>query len=178
LARDNDWLCKANESKLMDLIPVMEQNNIDRLALYSDGIYDHSNEKGSFEKITLHEEDYLIKCKTYYNFSYMPSIYNKNALAFITTSFLHLSYREFETSTDVQHFAQTKLNVYSTYSTKTTEKTWGLYLVPYFEFIHIFYRGKWILSSFDTMINEFNNIIKQYNIDINKRLEKDIKDHN
>jgi len=175
--RDNDWICYANETNILNLITKLEKHNIDRLALYSDGNYDNSNNKESYEKIIIDDENYFINCKDYYNFSYMPSIWKNNSLSNLTSRFLDLTYRDFESSEEVQNFTRINFIVYSAYSMLSSKKTWGICLIPYFEFIHIFYKGKWILSSYDTMLDEFNILIKTYNINIESRMNANILEH-
>jgi hypothetical protein len=167
--RDNDWLINADENKLLELINNVDKYNIDRLALFAP--QEPKCTKNNIININTTEYIKPIPDNDYYHHSVMPSLWNRISLLELCKEFKNFNYQVFEVSPIIQEYVKHNLKVYNTHSYNSKNYAWNLDLIPYFEFIHLFYMGTWYRDqnfAYGSLKEHFYGLISKYEINIYK----------
>lgn len=169
LSRDTDWILNCEEEKIISLIPIMKQFNIDRLGLYHDMNIDMNCDYDKKNIINIDSNNYITKSRIcYYAFSLMPSLWNLKSLFKLFSEFNNLNYQQLEHDL-CQNYIKQYMNVYHLHSNLSIHKSWNANLVPYFEFIHVYNLD--LDAAYGSFVSTFFELHKKYNIDPYKKLE-------
>lgn len=178
---DNSWITNANESLLLNLLKTMETYTIDRLALYSDQLFNGTN-RVIKPIIDMDETNFITESTEYFNFSASPGIWKRESLIEVCDTFRNLTYRQTE-SKPVQDFVTAHYNIYHLHSTVDKMMSWNCKLVSYFEFAHLYGGSRWHPdpdAAYNNLKDTVFNLIKEYNIEysIEPELTYDKWNHN
>jgi hypothetical protein len=177
LIHDIDICINFESIKFNSLMNCIIKNNIDRLIL---GMIQPQNE-------IITDNDIFITCahnrnisKNFYTpYDVGPSIWKKETLINSMNAFNNYSYRDIENSGIQDYLTSKRIYAITRSSNYDSHYQIGRPFSTYFKFLHILVRGKWFESKYYMDLSEnFDKIIKEYNIDISKRGLNDSNVHN
>tara|TARA_R110000868_G_scaffold124816_1_gene329717 strand:- start:7271 stop:8038 length:768 start_codon:yes stop_codon:yes gene_type:complete len=168
LVHDVDLILNFNFKKINEYFELIKSNNIDRLSL---GVF-NGNDVIYNNNITLCKL-YPDMSKNYLTpFDYAPSIYNKNFLLSLYSTFKEESYKTMEINNNVQNFIFNNFKSYGIQNNSNLKLIYhrGFVYTKDFDFLHITVKGKFLREEAyydlkDTFI-KFKNLYNLSFIDI------------
>lgn len=176
LIHDIDICINFNSDKLNSLMSILLKNDIDRLIF---GMIHPQNE-------IITDNDIYITCahnryisKNFYTpYDVGPSIWKTITLYDSMLKFNNYSYRDIENSGIQDYLTTKKIYAITRSPNYTSHYQIGRPFSTYFKFLHILVRGKWFESKYYMDLSQiFDNLIEEYNIDLNKRGLNNSKAH-